>query len=268
MGEVVHYQPPQPMQPATQFSMNDMWSIAQAIAKGGLFGSNDPNAVLTLCMVAQAEGKHPGLVLQQYHVISGKPAKKADAMLQDFLFAGGRVEWHALTDDCADATFSHPAGGSVRISWDEARVQKAGLGNNPMHKKYPRAMKRARVVSEGVRTVFPGATSGMYVPEEAEAFDTPRTAAQERHEATVAAITAPEPDARTLRWVDGYIAKLNAADDRDTLATILEANLVHMDRLADKWSDLWQRARDAERTREQALVQEKRPDDAYGEDGE
>jgi uncharacterized protein YbbK (DUF523 family) len=37
-----------------------------------------------------------------------------------------------------------------------------------MWKKYPRQMLRSRVVSEGVRTVCPGATSGMYVPEEVQ----------------------------------------------------------------------------------------------------
>ena len=156
--------------PVPTFSMGEMERVAVAIAKGGLFGSNDPNAVLTLCMLAQAEGKHPALILQNYHIISGKPAKKADAMLVDFLGAGGRVEWHELTDDIADATFSHPAGGSVRISWDKARVAQAQIGNNPMHKKYPRQMLRARTISEGVRTVFPGATSGMYVPEEVADF--------------------------------------------------------------------------------------------------
>lgn len=42
---------------------------------------------------------------------------------------------------------------------------RAGIKND-MHGKFPRQMLRARVISEGVRTVFPGCTSGMYVPEE------------------------------------------------------------------------------------------------------
>jgi hypothetical protein len=151
--------------------MSEMERIALAIAKGRLFGSDDPNAVLTLCMVAQAEGKHPGLVMQQYHIIKGKPAKKAEAMLVDFLAAGGRVVWNKLDDECADATFSHPQGGEVTINWTMARATKAGLLNNDTWKKYPRQMLRSRVVSEGVRTVYPGATSGMYVPEEVADFD-------------------------------------------------------------------------------------------------
>lgn len=159
--------------PAPTFTMSEMERIALAIAKGRLFGSDDPNAVLTLCMVAQAEGKHPGLVMQQYHIIKGKPAKKAEAMLVDFLAAGGRVTWNRLDDECADATFSHPLGGEVTINWTLARATKAGLLNNDTWKKYPRQMLRSRVVSEGVRTVYPGATSGMYVPEEVQDFDEP-----------------------------------------------------------------------------------------------
>jgi hypothetical protein len=53
-----------------------------------------------------------------------------------------------------------------------------------MWTKYPRQMLRSRVISEGVRTVFPGATSGLYVPEEVGSFtevtDTPRL---EHHDA-------------------------------------------------------------------------------------
>jgi len=88
-------------------------------------------------------------------------AKKSEAMLRDFLSAGGKVEWHQLDNELADATFSHPAGGTIRISWDMERARKAGLGGKDMYLKYPRQMLRARVVSEGVRTVWPSATSGM-----------------------------------------------------------------------------------------------------------
>lgn len=146
--------------PQASFSMSDMERMAIAISKGGLFGSKDPNAVLTLCLLAQAEGKHPAIIMQDFHVINGKPAKKADAMLRDFINSGGKVKWHTLTDDCADATFTHPSG-EARIDWTLKRAQAAGIAN-PMWKKYPRQMLRSRVISEGVRTVFPGATSGLY----------------------------------------------------------------------------------------------------------
>lgn len=149
-----------PVSAAPAFGMNDIKDIALAIANGGLFGSRDPNAVLTLCLLAQAEGQHPAVVFRDYHIIQGRPAKKADAMLRDFINAGGRVEWHTLDDAKADATFTHPSG-SARIDWTLDRAKKAKIAN-PMWEKYPRQMLRSRVISEGVRTVFPGATSGLY----------------------------------------------------------------------------------------------------------
>lgn len=154
---------------APPMTVSDVERVALAIAKGGLFGSKDPNAVLTLCLLAQAEGQHPAVVFRDYHIISGKPAKKAEAMLRDFIQAGGKVEWHQLDDTCADATFTHPSG-SARIAWDHKRVQAAQLGNNAMYKKYPRQMLRSRVISEGIRTVYPGATSGLYEESEVASF--------------------------------------------------------------------------------------------------
>jgi hypothetical protein len=59
-----------------------------------------------------------------------------------------------------------------------ARATKAQLGGKDMWKKYPRQMLRSRVVSEGVRTVYPGATSGLYVPEEVRDFDLSRPGMQ------------------------------------------------------------------------------------------
>ena len=154
--------------PVPVMTISEVERVALAIAKGGLFGTNDPNAVLTLCLLAQAEGQHPAVVFRDYHVIQGKPAKKADAMLRDFINSGGKVEWHKLDDETADATFSHPAG-TARIDWTIARAKKAQL-TTAMWSKYPRQMLRSRVISEGVRTVYPGATSGLYVPEEVEDF--------------------------------------------------------------------------------------------------
>lgn len=162
-------------------SLSDMERLALAVAKSGLFGIKTPDQALALMAIAQAEGRHPALAARDYHIIGGTPSKKAEAMLRDFFMAGGKVEWHELSDDAAEATFSHPIGGTVKIRWDSARVEQAGL-NNPNHKKYPRQMKRSRVISEGVRTVWPLATSGFYVPEEVVDFD-PRRASIEHSEA-------------------------------------------------------------------------------------
>lgn len=149
------------------YAVSDIERMARAFAASQLFSVKNPEQALALCLVAQAEGRHPATAAQDYSIIQNRPSKKADAMLRDFLASGGKVEWHALTDEKADATFSHPAGGSARIDWTMERAKKAGI-SNAMYSKYPRQMLRSRTVSEGVRTVCPGATSGMYVPEEVQ----------------------------------------------------------------------------------------------------
>ncbi len=145
---------------------DDIERLAHSIAKSGLFGIKTPDQAVVLMMIAQAEGRHPVEAARDYDVIQGKPAKKAEAMLRDFLSAGGKVEWHALTDAIADATFSHPMGGTARITWDLPRAVTAGLAGKDLWKKFPRQMLRSRTVSEGVRTIWPMATGGLYVPEE------------------------------------------------------------------------------------------------------
>lgn len=140
--------------------------MALAFSKSGLFGTKTPDQAMALLLLAQAEGQHPALAMRDFDVIQGKPAKKAEAMLRSFIAAGGSVEWHQLDDTVADATFSHPQGGKARIAWDMERAKKAGLTGKDNWQKYGRAMLRSRTVSEGCRTVYPAATSGLYVPEE------------------------------------------------------------------------------------------------------
>ena len=154
-----------------QYSIPDVEKMATAIAASQLFGIKTKEQAMALMLIAQAEGRHPVEAARDYNIIQGKPSKTAEAMLRDFLTQGGKVEWHTLSDVKADATFSHPAGGSLRIDWDMPRAMAAGLGGKEMWKKFPRQMLRSRVISEGVRSVCPAATSGMYVPEEVKDFD-------------------------------------------------------------------------------------------------
>lgn len=198
-------------------TMQDMNRMAEAVAKSGLFGVKTADQALALMLVAQAEGRHPAMAARDYDIIQGRPAKKTEAMLRDFLEGGGKVEWHALDDTTADATFSHPAGGSVRIEWNLKRASAAGLSGRDMWKKYPRQMLRSRCVSEGIRTVCPMATSGMYVPEEVRDFApekniTPTSGAEDR----VAADRLPII-AEVVEKVHEFLAQDNIADAVITL---------------------------------------------------
>lgn len=154
-------------------TFDEMSRLAEAVAKSGLFGMKTPEQALALMAIAQAEGQHPALAARDYHVVQGRPVLKSDAMLARFQAAGGRMDMLVYTDEKVEAKFSHPQGGTVTLDWTIERAKRAGLTNKDVWKSYPRNMLRARVISEGIRTVFPGATQAMLTPE--EAMDIPAT---------------------------------------------------------------------------------------------
>lgn len=123
---------------------------------------------MALMLIAQAEGRHPATAAMEYHVIQGKPALKADAMLARFQAAGGKVEWVSYTDKEVTGKFSHPQGGSLEVSWTIEMANAAKLTGKDTWKQYPRQMLRARVISEGIRTIYPGVAVGVYTPEEVQ----------------------------------------------------------------------------------------------------
>jgi hypothetical protein len=153
-----------------QPSISELEQMANHICKSGLFGIRKVEEAVALMLIAAAEGRHPGTVAAEYHIIQGRPALKSDAILARFQSANGKVEWHSYTDECVSGTFSHPAGGSLKVDWDMTRAKAAGLGGKDNWKKYPRQMLRARAISDGVRGVYPAVLQGFYTTEEVQDF--------------------------------------------------------------------------------------------------
>lgn len=227
MGEVVT------TTPAALVPLADVERMAAAVAKSGLFGTKSPEQAMALMLVAQAEGLHPATAARDYHVIQGRASMKSDAMLARFLASGGRVEWHAYTDAKCDATFSHPAGGSVRVDWTTERAKAAGLAGKDNWRGYARAMLRARVISEAVRTVNPGCiTPGVY--SEFEVRDMPPAPAGGGDPPEVPRELVAEARKYADRGTDAFRAwwKALAKDQRNMLS--------------DELADLQQRASDAD----------------------
>jgi hypothetical protein len=152
--------------------LGDMERMAGAIAKSGLFGLKTQEQALALFLVSQSEGRHPASAAKEYHIINGRPALRADAILARFQAAGGSVEWKERADTKVSGTFTHPQGGSLTVTWSIEDAKRAGIYANQWM-KYPRQMLTARCISEGVRAVFPAVTSGVYTPEEVADFDPP-----------------------------------------------------------------------------------------------
>ena len=171
--------------------VNDIQTMAHAVVKSGLFGMKTVEQATALMLIAQAEGYHPALAARDYHIIQGRPTLKAETMMARFQQQGGKVEWNVLTNEEVTATFSHPMGGTATITWNMEMAKAAKLADKDNWKNYPRAMLRARVVSEGMRTVFPGVVLGVYTPEEVQDIPNPP---QSRDMGRVDVVEPPEEE--------------------------------------------------------------------------
>ncbi len=178
---------------ANEMTMQDMSNLSVAFAKSGLFGYKSSSEAFALMAIAQANGLHPAKAAERYHIIQGRPAMKADAMLSAFQEAGGKVRWVKRSDTECKLHLEHPQGGELDVTWTIDRAKKAGLTGKNTWQQFPAQMLAARCVSEGVRALFPACLSGMYTPDEVHDFDDGKTAAApEFVEATVEDAPAQE----------------------------------------------------------------------------
>lgn len=173
---------------SNELTIKDISDMSVAFAKSNLFGYHSSAEAFSLMMVAQAHGLHPAMATERYHIIQGRPAMKADAMLAAFQEAGGKIKWVKRTDTECILHLEHPQGGELDVKWDKARATASGLWGKSNWKTYPTQMMAARCVSEGVRALYPACLSGMYTPEEVRDFnDAPVMDTEIAPEATKAA---------------------------------------------------------------------------------
>ena len=158
--------------------ISEIQTMAEVAAKSKMFGFKNTEEAMAIMLLCQAENLHPAIAMRDYHVIQGRPALKADAMLARFQQVGGKVDWKEYTDDVVTGLFSHPQGGSLEVTWTLAKAKLIGIANKDNWKNYSRAMLRARCVSEGIRSVYPGCVVGVYTPEEVADFAPPPQRAQ------------------------------------------------------------------------------------------
>src|SRR5258708_5163191 len=168
-------------------TLGELEKMAQVVVGSKLFGVQSVEQAMTLMLLCQAENVHPMIAMRDYHIVEGKPALKADAMLARFQAGGGKVEWQEDSDTKVSAYFSHPGSPKpVLIEWSLESAAKVSVYNRKKNgwepltnkhtwKSYPRQMLKARVISEGVRATNPGVAVGIYTVEETQDFTEPRT---------------------------------------------------------------------------------------------
>ena len=154
-----------------QPSMDEMLAFAEIAVRSKFYGFTSADQLLTLMIVAQSQGRPFASVVEEYSVIQGRPALKAEAMLARFQKAGGHIEYKEYTDERCAIIFSHPQCSPVEVDWDMDRARQAGLAGKGPWRSYPRAMLKARCISDGVRAAFPACLGGCYTPEEISDFE-------------------------------------------------------------------------------------------------
>ena len=196
------------------FSVGEVKEMARAIAACGLFGVKTPDQAFGLMLIAQAEGRHPATIAQEYDIIQGRPALKSQSALARFQHAGGKIQWVETTATRAAAVLSHPLGGETEFAWDMKRAADAGLTGKDNWRKFPAQMLRARVVAEGVRAIFPACLNGMYLAEEVQDFE-PRGAAKAPAQplAPIPTDSVELADQKRVEALMARLAELDAPDD-------------------------------------------------------
>ena len=127
-----------------------------------------PQNVLVAAEYGRSVGIDPITSMQMVHIIKGKPTASAQLVNALVRRAGHSIR---ISGDANSATVEivrsddpdHP----FTVTWtiDEARA--AGLLSNPTWKNYPRAMLKARAVTECARDACPEALAGIaYTAEE------------------------------------------------------------------------------------------------------
>lgn len=184
-----------PASPAQMFDkdlLDNVWYLAENAAKSGLFpGISNAQQAFSLMMICHSEGLHPMQALRRYHIIEGRPSMRADAIQAEFQARGGEIEILRCDAVEARAIFRHPKlqpkGFEFSVTYAQftgMMMGKYGVKDNWKHS--PADMLWARLVSKGVRKVYPGIVAGIYTPEEVEDMAAPALSAE-----TVARLSAP-----------------------------------------------------------------------------
>lgn len=157
-------------------NMSEFLALAKEFEKSGMFGCSLPGQGAVLLSTCMTDRISPIEFIRTYHLIEGRPAMRADAMLAKFVQAGGRYRITAFTAEKAEAVFSF-GDNEMTMGMTMKEAEAAGLTKSKSGKikdnwaSFPRQMLWARVVSSAIRLVAPGIVAGVYTPEEAQDFD-------------------------------------------------------------------------------------------------
>lgn len=140
--------------------------ISKAIYESGFYGFKNQNQAFTALIASQDMGMNATRFCQDYHIINNRPSKKTETAFRDFKKAGGRVKWIETTEEKAKAELIAPDEDSIIMEYTIQQAQKAGLVKDNWLKN-PADMLRSRVLSKGIKAIYPQAYDGFLSEDEA-----------------------------------------------------------------------------------------------------
>jgi hypothetical protein len=165
-------------------SMADMAELGEALAKSGMFGVTNASQGMVLAATCHCRQIDPLAFIQTYHIIEGRPAMRADAMLAKFQERGGSYKVIEMSAKRAAARFMCRENDlEMELTMEQAVAAEWPKDKNGGIKKNwrctPDAMLWSRLVSKAVRLLDPGVCAGVYTPEEVADFDRSEPAPRE-----------------------------------------------------------------------------------------
>ena len=129
-----------------------------------------PEQAIAIMQTGKELGLGPMQSLRGIHVIDGKPAMSADliAGLALARVPGSTLRVVESTNVVCRVEAARSGHDVTPFSFSMDDAKNAGLTGKPVWRQYPRAMLRARCLTEACRAVFPDVVMGLYSPEELE----------------------------------------------------------------------------------------------------
>ena len=221
-----------------EMNLRDARQFCESLAETPLLPDayrNRPASVLWAMEYGRALGLDVVTTITTIHVIKGKPTQSADLMLSRTRAAGHKVRIRQEPGQCTVSIWrSDDPDYENAITWTYDDAVTAGLcelrNNRPYSRsqkgepqaweKYPRAMLRARAISECVRTTCPEVLHGaIYTPEELGARVDGEGLPMEAEVQQLRVVQANEPDP----WATPAPQPQTAAQGRDYLNEAREA---------------------------------------------
>jgi hypothetical protein len=185
-------------------SSDDPIALGQIMARSGLFPDiRRVSQAIVKILAGRELGIGPFAAMSDIHIIDGKPVVGA-RILAALVRASEHYDYKVVEwthERCVLAFFRDGVQLEPLVSFDEDDAKRAGLnrptrnGRPSNHTRYPRNMKFARAMSNGVALHCPDLTAGtaVYTPDELEADEPDAdTAAEQAVEADVVDDTVTE----------------------------------------------------------------------------